>query len=188
VSDFLHDVDGERGTVAPGTRLYSKAESILEDNPFTLFVERWREGLEFAARWPLILHDVGSDFIIHVLQPLYFGRRPRLGDGKPIIIVAEDVVSRATLAAFATWLTGIGYRPVNANVTSADGMPYHEALGQAIRNAAVRTGRKVTIVALEAGFQRAIYAAAAEPAHVSAIVALTAPNHRLAVQRKWRRI
>ena len=108
VSDFLHEVDGERGALAQSERLYSTAESLRHDNPLTFFVEQWREALELAARWPLVLNDFASDFMIHILQPLYFGRRPQLGDGKPIVIVAEDAVNRMAVTQFATWLSGIG--------------------------------------------------------------------------------
>jgi hypothetical protein len=119
--------------------------------------------------------------MIHVLQPLYFGRRPCIGDGKPIIIVAEDAVNRMAVTPFATWLSGIGFRPIEARSTPEDSRPRRAALRETIRNAAKRTGRKAVVVVLGSGLEPAILAAASEPSHVSAIVALAPANHAGAV-------
>ena len=175
VSDFLHEVDGERGALAQSERLYSTAESLRHDNPLTFFVEQWREALELAARWPLVLNDFASDFMIHILQPLYFGRRPQLGDGKPIVIVAEDAVNRMAVTQFATWLSGIGFRPVMASFTPPDGRLRGAKLRETIRCAAERTGRKAIVITLDSGLKPGVHAAASEPAHVCAILALAPP-------------
>ena len=177
VSDFLREVDSERRALVPGTRLYSPAESSRQDNPLTLFVKQWQEALELAARWPLVLNDFASDFMIHVLQPLYFGRRPRIGDGKPIVIVAEDAINRMAVTPFATWLSGIGFRPMMANFAPQDGWLRGETLRETIRCAAERTGRKAIVIALDASLESVVHAAASEPAHVCAIVALAPSIH-----------
>jgi pimeloyl-ACP methyl ester carboxylesterase len=177
ISDFLREVDSERRALVPGTRLYSPAESALQDNPLTLFVEQWQEALELAARWPLVLNDLASDFMIHVLQPLYFGRRPRIGDGKPIVIVAEDAINRMAVTPFATWLSGIGFRPMMANFAPQDGWLPVETLRETIRCAAERTGRKAIVITLDASLEPVVHATASEPAHVCAIVALAPRIH-----------
>jgi pimeloyl-ACP methyl ester carboxylesterase len=70
---------------------------------------------------------------------------------------------------------GEGFRPATASFTPPDGRLRSEKLRETIRCAAERTGRKAIVITLDSGLKPGVHAAASEPAHVCAILALAPP-------------
>ncbi len=183
ISEFLHAVMDAAARAGAARRSSTQIadQSGTPFNPVTIFAEQWRQGLELMARWPLVLSDLTMDMMIHVVQPLYFGRRPRLGDGKPVVIATGDSGHHIAVTPFATWLKGLGYRPVKMNAATNDRVPHDQSLAAAMTSAARRTGRKAVIIAVESGLEPALRAASSDPAHVSAVIALAPPSHPLSL-------
>jgi hypothetical protein len=183
IADFLTEVDKERepGRIRESGRTeMTRAERAHEIGPADLLTdiaETWWRSMSLLARWPLNMGDFVGDFLIYTLQPAYFGRSPPLGNGKPIVIVPGDFANNLVLSNFTLWLKANGYRPTRAAIPIHvdDGM-MDSALGDAIRAAARRVGRKAAIVAFKDGIRAALCVAAREPTYVSEVIGFDPPS------------
>jgi 3-oxoadipate enol-lactonase len=184
IGDFLEEADQERkysGRSSPNgscadssSRKGSDAEFV--GNLFTLNQIWWRT-MGLLARWPLTVDDFVADFLIHTVQPAYFGRRLPLGDGKPIIIVPGHFGSDLILRNFDLWLKAMGYRPTITGIPiNIDHRMIDSALIETVRSAAQRVGRKAVIVAFDIGTRAALRVAIMERDHVSDVIGLAPPS------------
>jgi pimeloyl-ACP methyl ester carboxylesterase len=90
IDQFLIEVDEQRGPTGnqrAKSRSASSSDTSREVDLLATFRDGWWRSIGLLARWPVTMEDLAADFLLHSIQPAYFGRRPPLGDGKPIVVV-----------------------------------------------------------------------------------------------------
>jgi pimeloyl-ACP methyl ester carboxylesterase len=176
ITSFLkeHDSSLEEDVSLPATGLVERRERSGLPDLMSLFMDHWRQATKQFVEWPLTLEDFFADLMLKTIQPMYFGRKFRAGDGKPVVLIPPRFVSDIGLWGFSLWLRSIGYRPVSADILfNFDDQIAERALTQAIYKAAQRVGRKAVILAFGTGLETALRVA--DSSVVSDIVVLGAP-------------
>ncbi|MBV9065022.1 MAG: alpha/beta fold hydrolase [Methylobacteriaceae bacterium] len=184
ISGFLMEVDEQRGQRRlreAAAREVASSEASCEARQLELtasLAESWWHNMGLFARLPFLMGDFAADFFIHSIQPAFFGGRLPAGDGKPIVIVPGGMANCLVLSNLSLWLKGNNYRPMQAappldlDSGSVDG-----ALSKTLRTAALRVGRKVVILAFDAGIEPALRAADDARGYVSDVVGFDPPLH-----------
>jgi hypothetical protein len=126
--------------------------------------------------WPFLHFSVAAELILNSTDPVCRGKGIHFGDGKPVILVPGHLGGDATLTPLSLWLRAIGYRPVMGEIAvNVDDRSLDERVAAALRHACRRIGRKAVMVAFNTGVRSALRVAAADPHHVSDVIALGLP-------------
>jgi pimeloyl-ACP methyl ester carboxylesterase len=167
VTEFLTGVhDGRRDTAAA---------PVAQANQDTVadFVSFFTPAVEFFTTWPWMLAGAGADTMTVARQSVYFGGRPRFGDGKPIILVPQ-LDSDLPFQLLSNWLKALGYRPLTASLSAKFN---DQSLDDLIRGTTQRIERKAVLVTSASGMQLASAIAGAHSDRVSDVVVLNASHH-----------
>src|SRR5579871_2003553 len=88
-----------------------KTERHLNGNTTPTLLEAFWPALDMYARWPLIAAELTIDSLAIARQSLLVNGSPRFGDGKPVILLPQDLGSSLDASILMAWLKAIGYRP-----------------------------------------------------------------------------
>jgi pimeloyl-ACP methyl ester carboxylesterase len=133
-------------------------------------------GLPFF--WPYASMRAVTELLLNSADPIYRGHDIRYGDGKPVVLVPGHLSGDVVLAPLAIWLDAIGYRPVKSEIAiNIDDRTLDGPLAAALRDAALRIGRKTVLIAFDTGVRAAMRVAAREQEHVSDLIAVGLPDH-----------
>jgi pimeloyl-ACP methyl ester carboxylesterase len=133
-------------------------------------------GLPFF--WPYASMRAVTELLLNSADPIYRGHDIRYGDGKPVVLVPGHLSGDVALAPLAIWLDAIGYRPVKSDIAiNIDDRALDGPLAAALRDAALRIGRKTVLIAFDTGVRAAMRVAALEQEHVSDLIAVGLPDH-----------
>jgi hypothetical protein len=179
IDQFLIEVDEQRGPTGnqrAKSRSASSSDTRREVDLLATFGDSWWRSIGLLARWPVTMEDLAADFLLHSIQPAYFGRRPPLGDGKPIVVVPGGLTNYLFLSNFSLWLKANNYRPTQAAAFDANDQSMDSGLIKTLRTAAESVGRKAVIVAFDSGAKPALQAAMKAPCSVSDVVGFDPPS------------
>ena len=133
-------------------------------------------GLPFF--WPYASMRAVTELLLNSADPIYRGHDIRYGDGKPVVLVPGHLSGDVALAPLAIWLDAIGYRPVKSDIAiNIDDRALDGPLAAALRDAALRIGRKTVLIAFDTGVRAAMRVAALAQEHVSDLIAVGLPDH-----------
>jgi hypothetical protein len=138
-----------------------------------VFIDETMRLLGSPLLWPYSSLKAVTELLLNSFDTVYRGDNVRYGDGKPVVMVPGHLGSDVTLEPLSMWLHAIGYRPAKSNVLiNVDDRLLDVALAVAVRDAAIRVGRKAVIVAFDTGLRAALRVAETELAFVSDVVGL----------------
>lgn len=144
-----------------------------DQNPLADFVSFLTPAMDLFTNWPWMLAGFGADTMTVARQSVYFGGKAQFGDGKPIILIPQ-LGSNQLFLLLSNWLKVLGYRPV---ITNPSPNFDDQSVGDSIRGATERIGRKAILVIPASGMQHVSAIAQAYRDLISDIVVLNASRH-----------
>ena len=129
--------------------------------------------LEMFAFWPLIVTGTAIDSLTIARQSILLNGSSGFGDGKPIILLPQNLDSGLNALALSAWLKAFGYRPVMAKHAN---LSTKRELIQLISDVTQRLRRKAVLVTGVSGLPLALEGAKAHPEWVSDLVVLGPPH------------
>lgn len=114
--------------------------------------------LEMFVYWPLIATGAAMVSLRIAKQSILANGSSRFGDGKPIILLPQDLDGRLSTLALSAWLKAFGYRPVIADHAT---LSTKQTLIQLISDVTQRLRRKAVLVTGVSGLPLALESAKA---------------------------
>ncbi|MBR0938479.1 alpha/beta fold hydrolase [Bradyrhizobium jicamae] len=145
---------------------------VNDRNAPTLLEALW-PALEMYAQWPLIAAETAIDSLSIARQSILATGSAPFGDGKPILVLPQDLGSYLNASMLTAWLKATGYRPVIAH--HAD-LATAKRFSQLITNVTRHLRRKTILITGIAGLTPAIDGAKRHPERISDLVVLGSPG------------
>jgi hypothetical protein len=139
----------------------------------TLLEAAW-PALDMFTRWPLIATEAAIDSLAIARQTILANGSPRFGDGKPIILLPQDLGSGLNASMLTAWLKAIGCRPVIAH--HADLLTERQ-FSQLLNGITQRLHRKAVLITGVTSLAPALDGAKLHPEMISDIVVLGSPGN-----------